>query len=71
MPERRLNPVPEPAPKLRSVVIGGRRVPGLDDTGSWDLLCATCGTLLVRKVRELAPEIVLLCPVCGEYNGVD
>jgi hypothetical protein len=68
--QRKLRIVPKPKEGTASVLVPGKDFKGplISGPGEVDLVCGSCGTILVRGVGNSILNLVFMCPGCGSYN---
>lgn len=70
--QRRLALIPEPEAGTRSVMEqppGAAPFPFIIGVGDLDLLCGSCGAVLLKSVDEgMVSNVVFKCPSCGSFS---
>jgi predicted RNA-binding Zn-ribbon protein involved in translation (DUF1610 family) len=75
MPVTKLRPIPEPDPKIRSILVWagdpGLFVSFLRGNGDSTYACGVCGRVLVERIfHGQVRNLVFKCPKCGTFNEV-
>lgn len=72
MTNRALRVIPEPDPKIRSVInFTGKGTIAFTGNGDLNLLCGQCKSMLVQGVGASLESVVIKCNSCGAYNDTD
>jgi hypothetical protein len=71
MDTRRMKVIPEPDPKVRTILAPSYKGPAMKGNGSLDYACGSCGSTLLRSVDyKQVQNVVVKCFSCNSFNEI-